>query len=67
MADLESRIVAPGEREPVEIKRDPDPTRRLNFLRGYPRDKDRNPVFDYLLGLYNSAIRLGTEFYNRFF
>ena len=69
MADLESRIVAPGEGEPVEIKRDPNPARRLNFLGGHPRDKDkgdRNSLRGYALALYNSAIRLGTELYNRF-
>ena len=70
MADLEESVGGsnPGP-EFTGFKHDTNPLYRIKGFGGLPRDKDkkdRNPVFDYLLGLYNSAKRLGTEFSNRY-
>ena len=55
---------------PPEIKTDSNPSYRLRFLGGSPRDKklkERNPIVESVVKWYDYATRFGTEVYNRFF
>lgn len=53
-----------------EIKIDSNPSYRLPFLGGSPRDKKlkgRRPMVESVVRWYDYAKRFGTEVYNRFF